>query len=371
METIRTFIFAGGGTGGHIYPGLAVAQELLRLEPGAKIVFACSGRAIDRKILDPLPYAIVVQPVQPLPHSIGSIMPFVRGWIGSARLAREMVADLKPAAVLGLGGFAAGPVVSQAARAGVPSALLNPDAVPGKANVYLSRQVQAIFTQFASTGKCFPPAVQPKVRCVGCPIRADLLGVDRAKGLEEFGLRADRKTLLVLGGSLGAASINQAIAAMSGHLAKASDGWQLLHITGPASGADLDSMSVPAGMHVRRLEYCHRMDLAYAAADLAICRSGAVTVAELAAVGLPSILLPYPYHKDQQQKLNAGELAGAGAAILCEDAKDGLANAARLEKLLLPLMTDPAGLEKMRTAARQAGKADAAAKAAGWLVGGK
>ena len=249
------------------------------------------------------------------------------------------------------------------------SALLNPDAVPGKANQYLARKVQAIFTQFPSTGACFPPAVQSKVRAVGCPIRSDLLQVRREQAVAEFQLRPDRKTLLVLGGSLGAASINGAVAALAADLAALGQEWQLLHITGPASGTDPAAAAGDGGMSARRLEYCHRMDLAYAAADLAICRSGAVTVAELAAVGLPSVLLPYPWHRDQQQKLNAAELASAGAAILCEDAKEPRANADRLRQVLLPLMRDPAKLAAMRQSAQKVGRPNAAAQVAGWLLG--
>lgn len=363
------YIFAGGGTGGHIYPGLAVAQELRRQEPAARIVFACSNRAIDKRILDAASYAVVVQPVLPLPRSPLAAWPFLKGWVGSLAQARRMIRDLKPAAVLGLGGFAAGPAVRQAVRAGVRAALLNPDAVPGKANQYLARRVGAIFTQFASTGACFAPKDQPKVRAVGCPIRSDLLQARREQAIAEFQLQPGMRTLLVLGGSLGAATINGAVAALAPDLAGLAQGWQLLHITGPASGADLAAMASPAGMTVRRLEYCHRMDLAYAAADLAICRSGAVTVAELAVVGLPSVLMPYPWHKDQQQKLNAAELAAAGAAIVCEDAKDAAANAARLRQTLLPLMRDPTKLESMRQSAQKVGRPDAASQVAAWLLG--
>lgn len=366
----RIYIFAGGGTGGHLYPGLAVAQELVRLEPEAKIVFACSSRAIDARILEPTPYSIVIQPVLPLPAKPSAAWPFIKGWIMSLAQARDMIRDLAPSAVLGLGGFAAGPVVRQAARAGVPTALLNPDAVPGKANQYLARRVRAIFTQFAQTTAHFRPNLQSKVRAVGCPIRTEIVNGSREDALKLFDLRGDRKTLLVLGGSLGAASINAAIAALATDLGALADRWQLLHVTGPAGTADAAPAGppVPEGLTVRRLEYCNRMDLAYAAADLAICRSGAVTVAELAATGTPAILMPYPFHKDQQQKLNASALAAAGAAIVCEDAKDAQSNAQALRKSLLPLMQDPSALDRMRQSARQSGKSDAAGQVARWLT---
>lgn len=355
------YIFAGGGTGGHLYPGLAVAERLCELRPGAKIVFACSDRAIDRRVLDPTPYAVVPQPVRPLPHNLRGWGGFLRAWFASSRQARQMVADLRPAAVLGLGGFAAGPVTAAAAGRAVPTALLNPDAVPGKANKLLARRVDAIFTQFDQTARHFPAALRPRLQAVGCPLRSFLLKGDRAEAVRQFGLDASRRTLVVNGGSLGAASINDAVAMLADELA-AAEGWQVLHVTGPRKAA-------PAGranFHV--LEYCHRMDLAYAAADLIVGRGGAGTVAEVAATGTPAIILPYPYHKDQQQRLNAVELVGAGGAILCEDAIAPAANAARLREIVLPLMRSPGRLAEMRAAALGVARPIAADIVAGWLA---
>lgn len=409
MINSNVFIFAGGGTGGHLYPGLAVAAELVKLRPDAKIVFACSNRAIDRRILDPLPYAIVPQPVRPIPSGFAGWVDFARAWVQSAAQARRMVADLKPQAVLGLGGFAAGPAVRAAAKAGIPCGLLNPDAVPGKANKMLARYASAIFTQFEETSRCFPAAARGKIQPLGCPIRTSLLsqrGMDvssmcltgvspvappeqqqercgdgrdkhgqdaRAKltgpACETLGLQPGLSTLLILGGSLGAASINEAIVKLLGDFSALADTWQVLHITGPDKGGGLASALAGAKISATSMEYCQQMENAYAAASLVLCRSGASTVAELAALGLPSVLMPYPYHRDQQQKLNAQGLARAGAAIICEDAKDATANAQRLRNTLLPLMKDPSQLEKMRQAAIKIAKPNAATDIAHWLTG--
>jgi UDP-N-acetylglucosamine--N-acetylmuramyl-(pentapeptide) pyrophosphoryl-undecaprenol N-acetylglucosamine transferase len=362
--TSPTYIFAGGGTGGHLYPALAVAQELARLAPGANIVFACSGRAIDRVVLDPTPYAVVPQPVVPLPRSLMAVPKFIASWLASRRLARRMIADLKPAAVLGLGGFAAAPIVRQAHAAGVRAAMLNPDAVPGKANQYLARYVERIFTQFESTRECFAPRHRDKVQAAGCPVRASLLGARREQAAAELGLRPDRLTLLVAGGSLGAESINRAIDALAHPLAAHADRWQLLHVTGPAKAAQPPAQ---AGMFVRRMEYCQRMDLAYAAADLVLCRGGAVTVAELSALGKPAVIMPYPYHADQQQKLNASQLAAAGACVVCDDRIDASANACELQGSLLAIMGDSGRLAVMAQAAARCAKPAAAADVARWL----
>ena len=134
----NTYIFAGGGTGGHLYPGLAVADELRRVDEDAVVVFACSNRSIDRQILDSLDYPVVPQPVLPLPKSPLKFVSFLRAWKQSKALASTLLNDLKPHAVLGLGGFAAGPVVQEAAKKSVPTAMLNPDSIPGKANRFLA-----------------------------------------------------------------------------------------------------------------------------------------------------------------------------------------------------------------------------------------
>ncbi len=382
-EGMPTYIFAGGGTGGHLYPGLAVAQGLLKLRPQARIVFACSNRSIDRKILDPLPYAVVPQPIRPLPNSPLKVWGFVRSYMASRKLAARLFADLKPAAVLGLGGFAAGPVLVQAAKAGVPRALLNPDAVPGKANRLLARHAQVIFTQFEDTTNRFAAAHRGKVRCVGCPIRSGLVGSagpgaaqasggtadsERLEALKFFELTPDRRTLLVFGGSLGAESVSLAIEQLAGDMAALPQPWQVLHVTStPAAGRIEDTLRT-AGVAVRTLRYCDRMDLAYTAADLVLARAGAGTVAELAVTCTPAILMPYPYHRDQHQRHNAAQLANAGAAIACSDAKDSAVNAASLRQTMLPIMRDGDSLAKMRQSAAGLGKADAAVEVARWLA---
>ena len=321
------YLFAGGGTGGHLYPALAVAGELVRRQPAARVVFACSNRPIDRHILDAQPYGVVPQPVRPLPRSPRGWWAFWRAWRESRRLAADLIADLKPRAVLGLGGFAAGPLVHQAARAGVATALLNPDAVPGRANRFLARRVDVIFAQYRSTIERFPAGLAGKVRPVGCPVRAELLNGSREQAMAFFGLDGARRTLVINGGSQGAATINEAALLMEEALSPLAGAWQVLHITGKGWSAP-SAQARAGGITVRRVEYCDRMDLAYAAADLLLGRAGASTTAELAATGTPAVLMPYPYHKDQHQRLNARsmiEMAAPGLpapAIVCDDAKD-------------------------------------------------
>ncbi len=361
-STPPTYIFAGGGTGGHLCPGIAVADSLLKRQPEAQIVFACSQRTIDRLLLDGLEYALVPQAVLPLPRSILGWGRFLRCWRQSRRQARDMICDLKPEAVLGLGGFAAGPMVREASARKVRCALLNPDAVPGKANRYLSTRADLIFTQFAESIACFPAQVQPRVRRVGCPVRMGP-DTDRQQACEHFGLDTSRRTLLVLGGSLGAANINRALQELGDELQARAESWQVLHLSGR------EQPPLSAGrLHVRGMEFCQRMDLALAAADLAICRGGASSLAELTATGTPAIILPYPYHRDEHQKHNAEALAAWGSAVVCEDKKDPASTAQLLGRHLLKILDDPSLLARMTLDARRQSRDNAAQAVARWLV---
>ena len=395
------YIFAGGGTGGHVYPGVAVAGELGRIVPRARVIFACSNRAIDRRVLDPLPYGVVVQPIRTMPRSARGWGAFGLSLIRSAGLAREMLRNLQPAAVLGLGGFAAWPVVSRASRRGVATALLNPDAVPGVANRRLAGRVDAIFTQFESTGDAFGPSTRGKIRVVGCPVRSSFLTADRDEAMRHFHLNGELKTLLVNGGSLGAASINRAFEAIRDEMDDLSHQWQVLHITGECDSQPAETCRA-GGMVVRTLGYCRRMDLAYSAADLVLGRCGASSAAELSATGTPAVLMPYPHHADRQQFLNAASLVERGAAIVCEDriidlrianairpwrialrirarftrqssfgntsVNNTSANAAALRGTLLGLMRDAAALEAMRQSADMGDQSSAAEQVARWLA---
>ncbi len=255
------------------------------------------------------------------------------------------------------------------ARASVPTALLNPDAVPGKANRMLAAKADVIFTQFESTRAAFAPGLHPRVQCVGCPVRRGLIGGDRAAALAHFGLRTGRRTLLIFGGSLLAEALGEAVGRLAGDLARFAETWQLLHISASPRAGEIEQAVKEAGVAIRTQGYCDRMDLAYAAADLVLARSGAVTVAELAATGTPAVLMPYPHHADRHQLLNARALVDGGGAVVCEDRIDPAATAEALRAVLLPLLADPAALAAMRRAASALAPAQpAAVHVAEWLA---
>ncbi len=371
-----TYIFAGGGTGGHLYPGLAVAEALLRRAPKARVVFACSNRAIDRTILSPLPYAFFAQPTQPVPNRPGKVIPFLRAWRSSNRIARRVISDLNPRAILGLGGFAAGALAHVGAKRGVPLALLNPDIVPGRSNRFLAGKVDVIFTQFASTRETFSDSLRTKVRQVGCPTRPGLREGSRADAIRFFGLDPAKRTLLVFGGSMLATSITEAIIALAPALNQESlaQQWQLLLAVGPTKlDAARQAFSPEGGLAMQAavVDYIERMDLAYAAADLALSRSGAGTVAELSATATPAVVLPYPHHADRQQYGNIAERVDAGCAVVQDDHGDASLNAAELRETLLPILRDADALARMQTAAEDHAVFAAADAVADWLLSQK
>lgn len=361
------FIFAGGGSGGHLCPGIAVAEALKRLCDDSAVVFACSNRPVDEKLLEPQ-FAFAPQPVLPLPRSPRGWARFLRAWVRSSLQARRMLADLRPAAVLGLGGFAAGPVVKRAGKCGIPTGLLNPDAVPGIANRHLATFSDVVFTQFSAAGDAFPTKLRGRIRRVGCPVRRGFLEATREQGVEQFGLDGHKKTLLVFGGSLLASAVTDAAAALAADLEPLADSWQVLHVTAEGKTDAVRRAHEGGRLKVNVMGYCERMDLAMAAADLALCRAGASTMAELAATGTAAMLMPYPHHRDRHQYLNAADAVAAGAAIIVDDTGEPSANAASLREHLLPIMSDQSRLAGMTAAADGMSETDAAETVARWLL---
>ena len=364
----KVFILAGGGTGGHLYPAIAVAEELISLDPHALPVFACSERPIDREILSQTQFAFFTQPIRPISKSPAKWPGMIKAWIKSVALSRRVINDLKPSAVLGLGGFAAGAMCKAAADDEIPTAMINPDAIPGKANRYLAGIVEKIFTQFEGTEEFVKPECHEKLQVVGCPVRRMITSGDRREALEFFGLDGDKMTLLVFGGSAIAESLLLAIDALAEDFDEFADTWQIILPTGKKYAGQMAKAFEKRHIKVSLREYCERMDFAYAAADLVLARGGAGTVAELAATATPAVILPYPYHADRQQYLNAAGLVKAGAAIVVDDLVDPQSNAKNLRKTLLDIMRNTDKLQTMSEAAKSHAQSNAAHTIAKWLL---
>jgi UDP-N-acetylglucosamine--N-acetylmuramyl-(pentapeptide) pyrophosphoryl-undecaprenol N-acetylglucosamine transferase len=369
MSDAPIIFFAGGGTGGHLYPGVAVAEALRKILPQARSVFLTTSRPIDQVILKPTGFDFIAQPIVPPQRSISGLLRFWKSWRQTHDLVRTLLKDLRPALVLGLGGYAAGVAVKLASKRKIPTTLMNPDVIPGKANQYLLPRVQKAFCQFEQTAQHVPASERSKLVVTGCPIRADLQHLpDRAAAIAKWGLNPDLKTLVVTGASQGAKTVNDGMVEVLGTFHPA--GWQVLHLAGQDHGEAVASayekLSNPIPHRV--IPFTSDMADVWAIADLAVSRSGASSCAELTACGIPSILLPYPFHKDMHQRLNAQALQECGAAELLDDQRDAKANAQKLLPLLQMLMTDDAQRQSMAIAAKKMGRPDAADAVAGELV---
>jgi len=365
----RSFFFAGGGTGGHIYPAIAVAERIVELEPGAKVHFFCSGREIDSKVLQRsgLPYTAL--PAEGLSVRPGKLMRFCRSFIRSYRIARAAIVESKDVVVIGVGGFVAGPVCLAAHRLKAPIAVLNVDIVPGRANKLIARWADEIFVQFEDTRDYFAGS-RAKVSVVGCPLRKGFDDPQPSRAIEQLGLDKRKKILLVTGASSGAANINDAVCSILEKLDAFVGDWQIVHLTGQTQFENVKARYEWAKISRKVLAYYDDMPDLLAAADLLIGRSGAVSVAEYAVAGVPSICMPYPYHKDRHQYLNAGKLVEAGAAVIVDDLPDSNERAEWLWDELEELMKDEKKRREMMENCAEVAKADAASRIAQRLLRG-
>lgn len=367
MAETRTILFAGGGTGGHLYPGIAVAQAIVKLAPDCRPLFLCTQREIDRVILEPTGFEFIAQSIVPPVKTVGGLLKFWKSWRETKDLVRKVKRERKPVAALGLGGYAAGVAVRYAASHKIPTGILNPDVIPGKANQFLLRHVSAACCQFAETAQHVPPNRRPKLQVTGCPIRAEVLvPVDRTTAAERLGLDPRLMTLTITGASQGAQTVNEAILEMSRELNL--QGWQILHLAGRDHATAVRDGYREREIDARVIDFTPAMGDVWSATDLAIARAGASTCAEVTAQGVPTIFLPYPFHKDMHQRANARVLADAGAAVLMDDLKDAKKNAAALLPLVQSLLRDAPRRNAMADAARKLGRPDAAEAVAKLLL---
>jgi len=359
MSQPLTIFLAGGGTGGHLYPGIAIAEAIKSRVPDARLVFLCTTREIDQVILKPTGFESIQQPIVPPRQSISGLLRFFPTWFETKELVRRVLAEHKPAAVIGLGGYAAGVAVKLGAQAGIYTLLLNQDVVPGRANVYLLPYVQAICCQFPASAEAIKPIYRSKIRVTGCPIRRDIRDLPpRAEAAGRLGIDPALNTLVITGASLGAQTVNEAALAVFKGLTM--NGWQVLHLSGRDHADAVRAGYRELEVSTRVVDFTPAMADVWSVADLAISRSGASSCAELTACGVPSILMPYPFHKDLHQRKNAEVLVAAGAAILLDDERDARRNSEKLRPAIEPLLHDAARRKAMSDAARGIGRADAA-----------
>ncbi len=343
----RSFFFAGGGTGGHIYPALAVAERISNLEREAKVHFFCSTRNIDSRILSKTGFEYTALPACGFSIRPDKIIKFCVSFLDSFRIAKRAFVENKDAVVIGIGGFVSAPVCLAAHKLKIPVVLLNVDIVPGRANKLIARWADKIFVQFEDTRRSFGKNTA-KVGVVGCPLRIGFDNPQPEKAKSELGLDSGKKILLITGASSGSENINEAICSLLKKLDSFADDWQIVHLAGRANFESVRKRYIGAKISHKVVDYFDDMPDLLSAADLVVGRSGAVSVAEYVAAGVPSICIPYPYHKDKHQYLNAGKLVQAGAAVIVDDSKqkdEGMAQ--RLWAVLEELMKNEEKRKKM------------------------
>jgi UDP-N-acetylglucosamine--N-acetylmuramyl-(pentapeptide) pyrophosphoryl-undecaprenol N-acetylglucosamine transferase len=367
------FVFAGGGTGGHLFPGLAIAEQIVERRPDARCVFLCSDRAIDAQILGAArlggsPVEFHTLPAKPIAARPRALLKFLASWGPSVRGTRALIRRAGgPVRLVSMGGFVAAPAVQGARAEKVPVTLVNLDAIPGKANRWIARRAGQVFTAVTPARTYGPRAwvqVPPIVRAGGWARRP------AAECRRDLGLDPARPTLLITGASQGAGSINQMMIALLHKDLSRFAGWQIIHQTGKDGIEEARSAYRASGIPALVEPFFTQMGLAWGAADLAVSRAGAGSVAEAWANRVPTIFMPYPYHKDQHQRFNALPLERAGAALLVADHVEPEANLREAGRALGALLADPSARNAMRAALDHLGPADGAARVGAALLAG-
>jgi UDP-N-acetylglucosamine--N-acetylmuramyl-(pentapeptide) pyrophosphoryl-undecaprenol N-acetylglucosamine transferase len=348
-----SILFAGGGTGGHLYPALALADQVARVRPDWAIAFMGTPTRMEAQLVPQHGYRFYPVEVVGMPRRLGpELWRFGKTLLGSVSRAREIVREFRPRIVVGTGGYVSAPAVIAARLEGIPAVICEQNVFPGVANRVLSRLATRVFTTFPESDRYFPAG---KAACVGNPIRPEAYRLSMAEARARLGFPPTARLLLVTGGSLGARSINRAVAeALESWLAP--EDWSVLHVAGKGDFPAVSEQTAAwrESPRYRLVEFMSELPAAIAAADLVVSRAGATTLAELTAAGKPMVLVPFPYGgKDQPQ--NARSLSEAGAAIALPESQLG-----ELAARVSALMADDAARARMGEASRGCGRPEAA-----------
>lgn len=351
----------GGGTGGHLYPGVAMAGEFLRQRPETQVLFLVSSRKIDQQILTQEGWPYINLPIKNLRGFSWRTAGAMLSLIQSIKQAMGIIRRYRPSLIVGLGAYPSVPGLVAGKLCGIPLMIHEQNIFPGAANRLLSRWAKRIFLSYAETEKYLGGAAQDKIIVTGNPVRQEYSYAQARPREEEyasFGLEAGKFTLLVFGGSTGSRRINEAVMEGLAHLPpERAARLQLIHQTGEEDFQKVVDNLRGQGLKRIVLPYIKRMIEAYRLADLVVCRAGATTLAELTTLGKPAILIPYPYAAEDHQMVNAQALQRAGAAELIADRE---LTGDRLWQEVFKLMDNPGQLTDMEKECRKLGKPEAA-----------
>lgn len=357
---IERVILAGGGTGGHLFPGIAVHEELKRREPELETLFVGTARGLEAKVVPQLGARLECIDVGPLKgRTKAQLMKNLLALPHAGLEAAMIVRRFRPSLVVGVGGYAAGPMVAAAAALGIPTALLEQNAHVGLTNRLLARVVHRAYVSFEETAAIFPKGV---AHVVGNPVRRSFVAAGNMARMDPSGFEMRARRVLVIGGSQGARVLNElvpeALARALAHGGGRGGAAEVVHQTGHAMCEAVRARYAELGVRATVTPFIDDMARAYASAALVIGRAGATSLAEICAVGRPSILVPFPFAADDHQWHNARALESRGAAIaLREQGLDAEALAAPIARLL----ENPEQRRRMAEAARALGRPDAAA----------
>lgn len=350
-------IIAGGGTGGHLFSGVALASEIKEKFPQSEILFIGTEKGLESKVIPKLGYELKLISVRGfVGKSIGEKVKSIMSLLKSIGECKNILNKFSPEIVFGVGGYASFPMVLASHFRGIPSVILEQNTVPGLANKILGKFVDAVAITYPETMEYFP---KEKVYLTGTPVRKEILNGDLDRAREIFNLERGRLTILVFGGSLGARRINKAMIEGLSYLLPLKEQIQIIHQTGESDHSWVANEYRTLSFKATVLPFIYDMADAYVASDLIICRAGASTVAEITALGKASILIPYPYAAYNHQEFNARRLMSRGA---CEMILDRDLSGEVLAERILNIINNPEKKREIEMASLAFGKVNAGEK---------
>ena len=347
-------VIAGGGTGGHLFPGIAVAEEFIKRDVRNRVMFIGTKRGIEHRVLGRLGYDLKLIDVEGLKGR--GLKALIKGLYAipiSMWQSRKIMKEFGPEVVIGVGGYASGPAVITAWLMGIPTAIAEQNALAGNTNLILGKFVRKVFLTYEQSRKGFAPE---KVIMTGNPVRAAF-----AKGLADAAAQKQGRQILIFGGSQGAAAINRTIVAMMPLLQNLKEGFRIVHQTGERDFDMVREAYQKHGIVAQVSSFIVDMVSVYAASDLIICRAGATSLAEITAAGRASILIPFPWAANDHQTLNAQAMVEAGAALMLRESD---LTPEKLFSMVETLLADERKLKEMEVQSKKSGRLDAAARIA-------